>query len=258
MKFTSALAAAILAHVALATPVGSTRERRHASRSARKLARSQGTVLKTGPMIKSTTESPAADVSYSENWAGAVITSTDVTEVTGIATIPTVTTNDGAAWVGIDGDSCETAILQTGFQWINGEYSAWYEWYPEDSYNFDITIAAGDSIQMTVKATSKTGGTATIENLTTGTSVTETFSGQHSLCEYDAEWIVEDFEECEGSSCSLVPFGDFGTIEFTSATALINGATVDAGTSGEIIDIEQSSVLTSCSTSGTTVTCKYV
>lgn len=47
---------------------------------------------------------------------------------------------------------------------------------------------------MTVTATSDTAGTATIENETTGKSVSKTFSGnvESSLCRTDAEWIVED------------------------------------------------------------------
>jgi len=255
MKLTAILSAAILAEVAFASPLGS--ERRARSREARKLARAEGKVLKTGTRINSTRPSTEF-VEYSENWAGGVISTTKVTSVTGTATVPSVTSGDGAAWVGIDGDSCETAILQTGFEWIDGEYDAWYEWYPADSVSFDITIDAGDSIKMTVTATSTSAGSAVIENVTKGTTVTKTFSGEtDKLCEYDAEWIVEDFEECEGSSCSLVPFGDFGTVEFTAATATINGATVTAA-EATILDIEQTKVLTSCSASGSTVTCKYV
>ena len=73
--------------------------------------------------------------------------------------------------------------------------AAWYEWYPDYAYDFSgISFSAGDSVTTTVKATSKTGGTATIKNNSKGTTVTHTFSGQPSLCEYDAEWIVEDFE----------------------------------------------------------------
>lgn len=123
-----------------------------------------------------------------------------------------------------------------------------------------ISISAGDSIQMTVTATSKTSGSAVIENLTTGTTKTHTFSGESdgSLCEYNAEWIVEDFSECTSSGdCSLVPFADFGTVTFTGASAVQSGTTV--GPSGAtIIDIEQNSeILTSCSASSSTVTCTY-
>lgn len=109
---------------------------------------------------------------------------------------------------------------------------------------------------MTVEATSTSKGSATLENTTTGKSVTHTFtSTEGDLCEYDAEWIVEDYEE----GLSLVPFADFDSVEFTSAYATKStGATVDAGTDATIIDIRQSgSVLTSCSATGETVTCTY-
>lgn len=111
---------------------------------------------------------------------------------------------------------------------------------------------------MTVKATSTSAGSATLENTTTGKSVTHTFtsaSTEADLCEYDAEWIVEDFEE----GLSLVPFADFDSVEFTDAYATKStGATVDAGDGATIIDIRQSgTIYTSCSASGTTVTCTY-
>lgn len=109
---------------------------------------------------------------------------------------------------------------------------------------------------MTVSATTTSTGTATIENSTTGKSVTHTFtSSEGDLCEYDAEWIVEDFEE----GLSLVPFADFDSVEFTEAYATkTSGATVDAGDDSTIIDIRQSgTIYTSCSASGTTVTCTY-
>jgi hypothetical protein len=123
-----------------------------------------------------------------------------------------------------------------------------------------ITISKGDVIKMTVTATSKTSGSAVIENETTGVTVTQTFSGETSgsLCEYDAEWIVEDYEECTSSgSCSLVPFANFGTVEFTSCSAVKSGTTVGV-TGATILDIEQNSkVLTSCSDTSSTVTCTY-
>ena len=73
---------------------------------------------------------------------------------------------------------------------------AWYEWFPEASFDFTgISFSAGDSVTATVTATSKTGGVATIKNNSKGTSVSHTFSSQPSLCQFDAEWIVEDFEE---------------------------------------------------------------
>ena len=107
---------------------------------------------------------------------------------------------------------------------------------------------------MTVTASSKTGGTATITNETKGKTVSHTFSGQPALCQENAEWIVEDFEE--GSS--LVPFANFGTVTFSGASAKTASGSV--GPSGaNIIDIQQNGkTLTSVSTSGSSVTVSYV
>jgi hypothetical protein len=85
--------------------------------------------------------------------------------------------------------------------------------YPDYAYDFSgITISAGDTITTTVTVTSSTGGTAVVKNVSTGKSVTHTFTSQTgTLCQTNAEWIVEDFE----SGGSLVPFADFGTVTFT-------------------------------------------
>lgn len=122
------------------------------------------------------------------------------------------------------------------------------------AYDFSLDVSAGDTVTMSVTATSESKGTAVIENSTTGKSVTHTFSStEGDLCEYDAEWIVEDYEE----GLSLVPFADFDSVEFTDAYATAGSTTIKAG-SGSIIDIRQSgTVYTSCSASGETVTCTY-
>ncbi|KAI8624765.1 peptidase A4 family-domain-containing protein [Xylariaceae sp. FL1651] len=208
----------------------------------------------------------AKNVQYSSNWAGAVLSSSGYTSVVGTITVPTPKSNGKAgsasAWVGIDGDTCGTAILQTGIDFsvsASGavSYDAWYEWYPDYAYDFSgFPLKAGDQIKITVTASSKKAGIATLQNLTTGKSVSHSFSNEgNQLCEYDAEWIVEDYEE----NGSLVSFANFGSVTFTGASAVKSGSTV--GVSGAaILDIKQSSsVLTDCSTSGSsTVTCSYV
>lgn len=78
--------------------------------------------------------------------------------------------------------------------------TGWYEYYPDYAYDFTgITFAAGDSITLTATASSTTKGTLTIVNNTTGKTVTKTLSSTSALCEYDAEWIVEDFESYSSS-----------------------------------------------------------
>jgi len=206
-------------------------------------------------------------VEYSSNWAGAVYNSAAGTykSVTATFVVPTPKSPSGSgsysasAWVGIDGDSCGNAILQTGVDFnVDGgsvSYDAWYEWYPDYAYDFSgIPISAGNTIKLTVTATSTKAGTAVIQNVSTGKTVTKSLTSSSALCEQDAEWIVEDFEE--GSS--LVPFANFGKVVFTSASATTSSGSVGPG-SANVIDIEQgSTVLTSVSLASSSVTVSYV
>ncbi|KAJ5560564.1 aspergillopepsin [Penicillium frequentans] len=266
MKFSTAILGSALVASALAAPLT---EKRAARRAARSAAKRQS----NPPFKPGTTEaidlSNTSEVEYSSNWAGAVLIGTGYTAVTAEFTVPTPSVPSGgssreqycaSAWVGIDGDTCDTAILQTGIDFcIEGSttsFDAWYEWYPDYAYDFDLTVSAGDVIKVTVDATSKTAGTATVDNVTTGKSVTHTFTGgvDGDLCEYNAEWIVEDFEEDD----SLVPFADFGTVTFSSASATDGSSSVGPEDS-TIIDIESgNSVLTSVSVTDSTVVVKYV
>ncbi|KAJ6567100.1 peptidase A4 family-domain-containing protein [Mycena capillaripes] len=213
----------------------------------------------------------SSHVAFSSNWAGAAFESPAGTykSVTGTFVVPTPKVPSGkstsgtyaaSAWVGIDGDTCGTAILQTGIDFtISGgrvSFDAWYEYFPDFAHDFTgITVAAGNTIKLTVTAASATSGTAVIQNVSTGQTVTKSLTSTARLCQENAEWIVEDFEE--GSS--LVPFANFGTVTFTGASATeVSGTTV--GPSGSVlIDIEQgSTVLTSVSSSGSSVTVTYV
>ncbi|OKL60934.1 Aspergillopepsin-2 [Talaromyces atroroseus] len=258
MKFAVA-SSLLLAGLAAAAPLTEKRMARRAAGSRRSnpayVPGAFGTELLN--ITQSTRE-----VEYSENWAGAVLVGTGYTAVSAEFTVPTPSAVGlgigqfcAAAWVGLDGDTCDTSILQTGVDFCidDGDvsYDAWYEWYPDYAYDFSgITIQAGDVIKISVVADSKASGVATVENVSRGKTVTHTFLAESDeLCEWNAEWIVEDFEE--GSS--LVNFADFGTVTFTDCEATKDDDTVD--TSGAVImDIEQDeTVLTSVTASGSTV-----
>lgn len=259
MKLLTLASTLLLAGSAIAAPGTAMRAERHRKRAA--------SGRRGNPMNRiesSSALSNESNVEYSSNWAGAILIGTGYKSVTGTFTVPTPSTaGSGSAWVGIDGDTCDTAILQTGVDWTKSgssvTYDAWYEWYPDYAYDFSgITLAAGNVITVTVTASSKTAGVATIKNVSTGKTVTHTFSNEASLgslCEYNAEWIVEDFEE----NNALVTFADFGSVAFTGASATTSSGSV--GVSGAtIIDIQQSSkILTSCSVpSSSEVLCTYV
>ncbi|KAH9889233.1 acid proteinase [Xylariomycetidae sp. FL2044] len=271
MRYSTAILGAALlgAGAVTAAPGTAMRRERALARAAGRASRAGNTLQPADGALESLAAAAGnetAHVEYSSNWAGAVLIGSGYTSVTGTIVVPVPSAPSGgssrtsysaSAWVGIDGDTCSTAILQTGVdftvQGSSTSYDAWYEWYPDYAYDFSgFSISAGDTITMTVTATSKKGGTAVLENQTTGKTVTHTFSSQSaSLCETNAEWIVEDYS----SGSSLVPFADFGEVTFTGAS--VNGGTGVSGAT--IIDIQQSSqVLTSCSTSGSSeVVCTY-
>ncbi|KAL1878027.1 hypothetical protein VTK73DRAFT_8251 [Phialemonium thermophilum] len=277
MKFTSALSILLGASSAFAAPSALPDGVQLVPRIPR--AAQRRALRQTSPLIPATSafkeDSAAAGnsshVDYSQNWAGAVLIGSGFTSVTGTIVVPTPSAPSGgrrstqyaaSAWVGIDGDTCQTAILQTGVDFYatgsgSVSFDAWYEWFPDYAYTFSgFAVHAGDTIRMTATVSGSTSGSVRLENLSTGRSVSHSFSNQQgSLCQTNAEWIVEDFSSGGG----LVPFADFGTVTFTSASATTRSGTV--GVQGaDIIDIRQgNSVLTDCSTSGSsTVTCTYV
>ncbi|KID91949.1 Concanavalin A-like lectin/glucanase [Metarhizium guizhouense ARSEF 977] len=197
---------------------------------------------------------------YSDNWAGAVQSGQSFTHVEGVITVPQVSGADGAAasaWVGIDGDACQQALLQTGVSfYADGTFDAWYEWIPDASSDFDdFQLSVGDQIKMVIDATGVTTGVATLENLTTGQKVRHTYrSSPSSLCQNSAEWIVEAFME----GGSQVVLADFGQVTFTGASATDSAGTVD-GTGATIVNMQDQigNTVTDCSASGSHVSCTY-
>lgn len=87
MKYTSAISALLLAEAALGARLT---EKRRESRAARQLSTRSGGTRKSQPKI---VNSNISNVEYSSNWAGAVIDTTKVTEVTGTVVVPTLTTS---------------------------------------------------------------------------------------------------------------------------------------------------------------------
>ncbi|KAF8216877.1 peptidase G1, partial [Mycena galopus ATCC 62051] len=212
---------------------------------------------------------------YSTNWAGAVLEApagVTYNAVSGdcfhCAYPPAYPAGNPAAdsaavWVGIDGyTSTQASILETGIDMTisNGHRPgnilnpmAWYEWFPDIAIDFSgITISAGAAIKVSVNATSRTTGIASIENMSTNQTVSTPVrapSSAAALAMVNAEWIVEDFEE-DGE---IVPFADFGEVQFQFPL----GSLLPSG--AVLLDMEQSgTVLTSASTTGTSVTVTYI
>ncbi|KAJ3822226.1 aspergillopepsin-2 heavy chain [Lentinula raphanica] len=208
------------------------------------------------------TASEAANttIQYSGNWSGAVLVSPPSGETfnnaVGTFTVPAMLTggSDGAAaaWVGIDGDTYATAILQAGVYFsVSGdsvEYGAWYEWWPNyatDIDTDDFPVSAGDVITVVIEATSNMEGTVTLINESAGKtfSINQTSPTKLSyLGGQNAEWIVEDYTQNGG----LVPLANWGTVTFVNASASTSARTTLGLADATIFDIEQySDIMTS-------------
>lgn len=112
MKFAAVVSTLLLVGSAVAAPGTAMRAERHRKRVA---SGRKGNPIRR---IDSVAETNKTNVQYSSNWAGAILIGTGYTSVTGTFTVPTPSTaGSGSAWVGIDGDTCDTAILQTGIDW---------------------------------------------------------------------------------------------------------------------------------------------
>ncbi|KAJ6630335.1 aspergillopepsin [Mycena sp. CBHHK59/15] len=263
----SLISYALLASTAFAAPNGGLEARLARRREGAHLSSPMQPVSRVTNLIQA---GNVSHVATSSNWAGAAFESPAGTykSVTGTFVVPTPKVPTGgsssgtfaaSAWVGIDGDTCGTAILQTGIDFtISGgrvSFDAWYEYFPDFAHDFTgISVSAGNTITLTVTASSATAGTAVITNVSTGQTVSKALTSTARLCMENAEWIVEDFEE--GSS--LVPFANFGTVTFTNAKATTSSGSTTGPSGSVLIDIEQSGkLLTSVSSSSTSVTVSH-
>ncbi|KAJ6545808.1 acid proteinase [Mycena vulgaris] len=208
----------------------------------------------------------------SSNWAGAGMESPANTyqSVTGTLVVPHLRPATGGAstgfyggssWVGLDGMTCQTSLMATGidFTYFNETIfaNAWTEVYPNPGVNMAMTVNAGDTIKLTVTATSTTTGTAVVENLSNGQSSTVSLTSPSPMCLENAEWIVEDFQE----STFLIPFANFGSITFTDASATTqSGSTVGpSGSGSHLINMVQKSLqFASARSAASSVTVDYL
>jgi hypothetical protein len=168
----------------------------------------------------------AAGRGTSTNWSGYTVDGTNATYVTA-SWIQPYATNCAAVpnswsspWVGIDGDTSKT-VEQTGTDsdCVRGvpRYYAWWEMYPQKTIVIpSITVHPNDSFTATVSYGSG-GFTMTLTDTSTQQSFSTTQASARAA-RSSVEWIMEG-----PSSGNLT---DFGSVNFTSASATLNGQTV--------------------------------
>ncbi len=195
----------------------------------------------------------AANEEVSQNWAGYVVggsdSSTQFSNVSGSWVQPaSKCTSDqdyAAFWVGIGGDDGQssssssfgqsslgdgssTSLEQIGTQGDctgNGtQYYAWYELVPAAPVQLNLSIHPGDHITASVSV-SGSNTSFSLTDKTTGQSFTKTVQSPNPDTS-SAEWIAEAPSQCDGSgSCTPLALSDFGTVDFSNATATANGHT---------------------------------
>ncbi len=194
MKFSAVALAAIFLFTDVAVARPSRLQERIAARArnSRPLVHADSTTVLKAEVAPSNVTHPTE---FSTNWSGAVLVSPPsgqtFTTVTGSFVVPTPKgTGAASAWVGIDGDTAQNSILQSGVDFTvasNGRvtYQAWFEWFPNFAIDFsNFPISAGQTITVTVHATSKTAGTVVLTNASTGKSITQAVSAPSSSVKY--------------------------------------------------------------------------
>lgn len=183
-----------------------------------------------------TTEGQTAS---SANWSGYVAGAgsagdTKFSSVSGSWTEPNVDCSAGqgysAFWVGIGGAGQQSqALEQTGTEADcssggSASHFAWYELVPAAPVRMDLKVSPGDHITGKVTV-SGTNITVTLSDSTTGQSATKNLTMQNPDTS-SAEWIAEAPSQCgNGSGCQPLPLTDFGTVNFSDASATSNGHT---------------------------------
>src|SRR5579862_2270478 len=160
--------------------------------------------------------------SSSTNWSGYAVTGSRYTSVSASWVQPTVNcsvtpTGWSSFWVGLDGDTTNT-VEQTGTEADcssgTAVYSAWYEMYPKYPVNYRDTVAPGDSFSASVTTDGRGDFSLTLTDNTRHWSHTTT-ARLKSAKLGSAEVIAE----APSSSGGVLPLADFGTANFTAATA---------------------------------------
>ncbi|KAJ3852786.1 peptidase A4 family-domain-containing protein [Lentinula lateritia] len=244
MKFSNLLpcSALIFSYAARALPRGF---------SDHVLRRSNPSSRIEGPQPQTAGTSSNATIQYSGNWSGAVLVSPPTGEIfnsaVGTFTVPSMPSVNGngaaAAWVGIDGDTFATAILQAGVFFSvtdqTVEYGAWYAFFSKNTYGSDyVQVSAGDVITVNIDASSNSEGIVTLTNESAGKSFVINLTSPTKLSYLggqNAEWIIEDYTQNGG----LVPLANWGTVTFVNASASTSANNTLGLEDATIFDIEQ-------------------
>ena len=170
----------------------------------------------------------------SQNWAGYVAGGTQFSSVSGSWVQPTAKCGSGqtysAFWVGLGGSGNQSSSLeQTGTQAdCNADgstnYYAWYELVPAAPVQLDLAHPSGRPHHG--QGERERNERDRVADRPDHRPVDDQDPSDGSPDTSSAEWIAEAPSACDGSgSCQPLPLSDFGTVQFTGATATAGGHT---------------------------------
>ena len=178
---------------------------------------------------------------YSSNWSGYAATGS-FTSVSANWTQPTghctTATRYSSFWVGLDGFN-STTVEQTGSEvdCRGGRpvYYSWYEMYPAFPHNFSNTVRPGDRFFGSVTYNGGSSYTLVLQDITEGWAHT-VHASLSGAANSSAEVIAE--APCCTAGGGILPLADFGTVNFTNATA--NGSAIGNFSPAQIDMIDNS------------------
>jgi hypothetical protein len=173
----------------------------------------------------------------SHNWSGYASTSSQTyTGVSGTWTVPQLTPSGapgvGATWVGIGGVTSRD-LIQAGTQDVasgsgQAQFQAWIETLPQASRQVPLVVAPGDSVTVSIDEQGVGSGVWQIAFMNNTSGQTYQTTVNYTSSQSSAEWI----EEAPSGPNGVVPLDNFGSVAFTSASATVNGQTVDLTQAG--------------------------
>jgi hypothetical protein len=171
----------------------------------------------------------------SHNWSGYAATGGNFTSVTGTWSVPQFSADGSfgmdAAWVGIGGVRSRDLIQAGTQQTVSGtgstQYEAWVEMLPRASRPVPLRVHAGDSVTVSISEQAPDQWLIEFANNTTGQTYQQTqqYTSSHS----SAEWVEE---APSGGRGGILPLSNFGTIQFSSGSAVKDGQTLSIASSG--------------------------
>ena len=180
----------------------------------------------------------------STNWSGYAVTGSSGTfkSVSASWTQPTATCSGSdqyaAFWVGLDGyssDSVEQTGTDSDCAGRTPDYYGWYEMYPADPVYYTNTVKPGDSISASVTFSGSDTYTLVLKDNTRGWTQTKTIN-ESGFARSSAEVITE--APCCTGSGGILPLADFGTVNYTAASA--NGSSMYSQHPTSIVMIDNS------------------